>query len=70
MTLSDICFAPNLKWITKGFFEKWVGCHSEEKFLATNSNKMQFIPIKTRPLLPPKDNIFDIFDNYVKDLKD
>lgn len=31
---------------------------------------MQFIPIKTRPLLPPKDNIFDIFDNYVKDLKD
>ena len=31
---------------------------------------MQFMPIKTRPLLPPQDDIFAVFDEYVKDVKD
>ncbi len=30
---------------------------------------MEFLPIKTRPILPPKDCIFDIFDTYISDLK-
>lgn len=31
---------------------------------------MKFIPIKTRPLNPPKDDLFDVIDNYLNDLKD
>ena len=31
---------------------------------------MKFITIQTRPLLPPKDDIFEIFDNYIADIKD
>lgn len=31
---------------------------------------MDFISIKTRPLLPPQDNIFDIFDTYITDIQD
>ena len=31
---------------------------------------MEFLPIKTRPLIPPKDDIFNIFDEYIKDIKD
>lgn len=31
---------------------------------------MQFIPIKTRPLLPPKDNLFEVLDTYVTDIQD
>ena len=31
---------------------------------------MQFIPIKTRPLLPPKDNLFEVLDTYVTDVQD
>ena len=31
---------------------------------------MQFIPIKTRILLPPKDDLFQIFDEYVLDVQD
>ena len=30
---------------------------------------MEFLPIKTRPLMPPKDNIFEVFDKYVSDVK-
>jgi hypothetical protein len=31
---------------------------------------MEFIPIKTRPLLPPEDNLFEVMDEYIKDLKE
>jgi F420-0:gamma-glutamyl ligase len=31
---------------------------------------MQFIPIKTRPLLPPKDDLFDVLDTYVTGIQD
>lgn len=30
---------------------------------------MEFIPIKTRPLQPPKDDIFDIFENYISNIR-
>ena len=31
---------------------------------------MQFIPIKTRPLNPPKDDLFEVIDKYLTDIKD
>jgi len=31
---------------------------------------MEFIPIKTRPLLPPKDDIFQVFDTYVSNVQE
>jgi len=31
---------------------------------------MQFIPVKTRALLPPKDNLFKIFDQFLPKLKE
>ena len=31
---------------------------------------MQFIPIKTRPLNPPKDDLFAVIDKYLTDIKD
>ena len=31
---------------------------------------MQFIKVKTRPLLPPKDNIYDVIDQYLPKLKE
>jgi len=31
---------------------------------------MEFIPIKTRILYPPKDDLFDVFDNYILKLYD
>jgi hypothetical protein len=31
---------------------------------------MEFIPIKTRALLPPQDNLFEVMDEYITDLKD
>ncbi|MDR3169702.1 MAG: hypothetical protein LBU27_08440 [Candidatus Peribacteria bacterium] len=31
---------------------------------------MQFLPIKTRPLLPPKDDLFQIFDEFLPGLKE
>lgn len=31
---------------------------------------MQFIPIKTRPPLPPQDNLFEVIDKYVTDLQE
>ncbi len=31
---------------------------------------MQFLPIKTRALLPPKDNIFELLDKYLPKLKE
>lgn len=31
---------------------------------------MQFIPIKTRPLLPPQDNLFEVLDQYVTDIQE
>jgi F420-0:gamma-glutamyl ligase len=31
---------------------------------------MEFIPIKTRPLLPPQDNLFEIMDEYLPDLNE
>ena len=31
---------------------------------------MEFITIHTRPLLPPKDDIFEIFNDYIFDIKD
>src|SRR5436309_2021964 len=31
---------------------------------------MQWIPIKTRTLIPPKDNLFDVFDESLTDLKE
>jgi len=30
---------------------------------------MQFIPIKTRPFLPPKDNLYQLLDKYLPSLK-
>jgi len=30
---------------------------------------MQFIPIKTRAMLPPKDDIYPIFDKYLPPLQ-
>ena len=29
---------------------------------------MQFFPIKTRPMLPPQDDIFAVFDESIKEL--
>ncbi|MDR2190987.1 MAG: hypothetical protein LBP53_07675 [Candidatus Peribacteria bacterium] len=31
---------------------------------------MQFIPIKTRPFLPPQDNIFSLFNEYLPPLQE
>ena len=31
---------------------------------------MDFLPIKTRKFLPPKDNLFELLDNYLPQLKD
>jgi F420-0:gamma-glutamyl ligase len=31
---------------------------------------MQFLPIKTRPLLPPKDDLFQIFEEFLPELHD
>src|SRR5690242_4080174 len=31
---------------------------------------MQFIPVKTRPLLPPKDDIYPVFKKYMPKLKE
>lgn len=31
---------------------------------------MQFIPVKTRPLNPPKDDLIRVIDEYITDLKD
>jgi hypothetical protein len=31
---------------------------------------MQFIPIKTRPLNPPIDDLIKVIDEYITDLKD
>lgn len=31
---------------------------------------MKFIPIKTRPILPPQEDIFEIFDEYLPELKE
>jgi F420-0:gamma-glutamyl ligase len=31
---------------------------------------MQFIPIKTRIFLPPKDDLFQIFDEYISEVKE
>ena len=31
---------------------------------------MQFIPIKTRTVLPPKDDLFSVFDEYLPPLKE
>jgi F420-0:gamma-glutamyl ligase len=31
---------------------------------------MHFTPIRTRPLLPPQDDIFGILDDYVHDVQD
>lgn len=31
---------------------------------------MQFIPIKTRTILPPKDDLFDVFDHYLQPLQE
>jgi F420-0:gamma-glutamyl ligase len=31
---------------------------------------MQFLPIKTRPLLPPKDDLFQIFDTFLPEVQE
>ena len=31
---------------------------------------MQFLPIKTRPLLPPKDDLFQIFEDFLPEVQD
>jgi F420-0:gamma-glutamyl ligase len=30
---------------------------------------MQFIPVKTSPLLPPKDDLFKVLDTYLSDIQ-
>ncbi|MDR2416267.1 MAG: hypothetical protein LBD75_06835 [Candidatus Peribacteria bacterium] len=31
---------------------------------------MQFFPIKTRPLLPPQDNVLEVIDASLKDIQE